>query len=387
MIPYSRQIISESDINEVLYALKADLIAQGPINENFSSKIAEHCQANFACTSNSATSALHIAYKALGLGDGDWLWTSPNTFVSTANMAIHCGAKVDFVDIDAETYNLCPNKLEDKLKLSAKNGTLPQIVVPVHFAGQSCDMEAIYHLSQKYHFKVVEDASHAIGSTYKNKVVGCCDFSDITVFSFHAIKIITSAEGGACVTNEPDLLKKMQRLTSHGIVKDQSHFIQMPEEEWWGYQQFDLGYNYRLTELQAALGLSQLHRLSEIVKKRRELAKCYDDQLYDLPSIVPPKQEDYGRSCYHLYPVLITQSATTTSRNYIMANLLKKGIGVNLHYIPVYLQPYFKKLGFERGYCPVSEEYFKNAISLPLHLGINEQDISKIVNILKDEIK
>ena len=282
MIPYGKQDINQNDIDAVISVLTSDFITQGPKVPLFEQTVAKYCAADYAVAVNSATSALHIACLALGLAEGDYLWTSPNSFVASANCALYCGAQVDFVDIDAKTYNLCADKLEEKLQLAKQNNTLPKIVMPVHFAGQSCDMQRIYALSQEYGFKIIEDASHAIGGRYLEQPVGSCQYSDITVFSFHPVKIITTAEGGLATTNQPDLAEKMYLLRNHGITRDPKLMNQPTEGDWY-YQQIDLGFNYRMTELQAALGLSQIQRLDEFVTKRHTLQQRYNELLKDLP--------------------------------------------------------------------------------------------------------
>jgi UDP-4-amino-4,6-dideoxy-N-acetyl-beta-L-altrosamine transaminase len=344
--------------------------------------VANYCHAKHGVAVNSATSALHIACLALDLGPGDWLWTSPNTFVASANCALYCGAQVDFVDINPRTYTLCPIKLEQKLHAAEKLGKLPKIVVPVHFAGQSCDMVAIHALSLKYGFKIIEDASHAIGASYRQAPVGNGSFSDITVFSFHPVKIITSAEGGMAVTNDARLATRMKKLRSHGITSDPFELEARPEAEIWNYQQKELGFNYRMTELQAALGLSQMDRLDAFVARRRLLAQRYDDKLQGL-GLVTPQQSTEGLSAYHLYPVCVDTYATGVKQKDLYKHLVAQSIVVNVHYIPVYLQPFYQRLGFVRGYCPNAENYYQHCLSIPMYSALSVQQQNSVVSKLK----
>ncbi|MDL2226363.1 UDP-4-amino-4,6-dideoxy-N-acetyl-beta-L-altrosamine transaminase [Deltaproteobacteria bacterium OttesenSCG-928-M10] len=370
MIPYGRQHIAEDDIRAVAEVLRSDWLTGGPAGPRFEAAAAGKVGATEAVAVNSATSALHIACLALGLGPGDILWTSPNTFVASANCARYCGAEVDFVDIDPLTYNLSPEALADKLRLAAKKNRLPKIVVPVHFAGQSCDMRAIADLAAQYGFKIIEDASHAIGGEYLGRPVGVCRFSDITVFSFHPVKIITTAEGGLAVTNDRELAGRMRSLRSHGITRDES-LMTGPADGPWYYQQLELGFNYRLTDLQAALGLAQLSRLELFVARRRELAARYDRLLADLPLILPHQAAE-GGSSFHLYPVMIDRRRVAKSRLEVFNRLRSGGIGVNVHYIPVHTQPYYRRLGFKPGDFPAAEEYYAAALSLPLFYGLTD---------------
>ena len=381
-IPYGRQSVSEQDIQAVVDVLRSDFLTQGPVVPAFEMRVANYCHAKHGVAVNSATSALHIACLALDLGPGDWLWTSPNTFVASANCALYCGAQVDFVDIDPLTYNLCPIKLEQKLYAAEKLGKLPKIVVPVHFAGQSCDMVAIHALSLKYGFKIIEDASHAIGASYRQAPVGNCNFSDITVFSFHPVKIITSAEGGMAVTNDARLATRMKKLRSHGITSDPFELEPRPEAEIWNYQQKELGLNYRMTELQAALGLSQMDRLDAFVARRRLLAQRYDDKLQGL-GLVTPQQSTEGLSAYHLYPVCVDTYATGVKQKDLYKHLIVQGIVVNVHYIPVYLQPFYQRLGFVRGYCPIAENYYQHCLSIPMYASLSVQQQNSVVSKLK----
>jgi len=381
-IPYGRQSVSEQDIQAVVDVLRSDFLTQGPVVPAFETRVANYCHAKHGVAVNSATSALHIACLALDLGPGDWLWTSPNTFVASANCALYCGAQVDFVDINPLTYNLCPIKLEQKLHAAEKLGKLPKIVVPVHFAGQSCDMVAIHALSLKYGFKIIEDASHAIGASYRQAPVGNGSFSDITVFSFHPVKIITSAEGGMAVTNDARLATRMKKLRSHGITSDPFELEARPEAEIWNYQQKELGFNYRMTELQAALGLSQMDRLDAFVARRRLLAQRYDDKLQGL-GLVTPQQSTEGLSAYHLYPVCVDTYATGVKQKDLYKHLIAQGIVVNVHYIPVYLQPFYQRLGFVRGYCPNAENYYQHCLSIPMYSALSVQQQNSVVSKLK----
>jgi UDP-4-amino-4,6-dideoxy-N-acetyl-beta-L-altrosamine transaminase len=384
MIPYGKQNINQDDIESVVDVLKSDYLTQGPKVPLFEKKISEYSNSKYAVAVNSASSALHIACLALGLKQGDILWTSPNSFVASANCGLYCGAKVDFVDINPLTYNLCPSELEKKLIKAKKENKLPKILIPVHFAGQSCDMKKIHLLSKDYEFKIIEDASHAIGGKYLQKPIGGCQYSDITIFSFHPVKIITTAEGGIATTNDKKLLSRMQLFRSHGITKDPKSMTKNSEGDWY-YQQIDLGFNYRMTELQAALGISQMNRLDEFVKKRHILKDRYDHLLSELPIMKPYSSSD-TYSALHLYPIQIDRDKSNFSRVKLFNELRKKGIGVNIHYIPIHTQPYFLNMGFEYGDFPVAESYYQNSISLPIfsQMSFNEQDniIDTLTSIL-----
>ena len=380
MIPYSKQNISENDVKEVVRILNSDFLTQGPQTPLFEKAVSKYCNVNYATVVNSATSALHIACKALGLKKGDVLWTSPNSYVSSANCALFCNAEVDFVDINPLTYNLCPDSLEKKLSKAKKSNRIPKIVIPVHFAGQSCDMKKIRELADHYNFKIIEDASHAIGGKYLNKKIGACDFSDITVFSFHAIKIITTGEGGLATTNNLDLFTKMQLFRNHGVTRNIDLMTKRQEGKWY-YEQIDLGYNYRITEFQAALGMSQLRKINESIKKRHILKKRYDNLLKNLPIIVPFQSKD-NYSSLHLYPIQIKRNLSNVSRLKLFNQLIEAGIGVNVHYIPIHTQPHYKKMGFKDGDFPISEAYYKNAISLPIFPNMSLQDQDKVVDVL-----
>jgi UDP-4-amino-4,6-dideoxy-N-acetyl-beta-L-altrosamine transaminase/UDP-N-acetylglucosamine 4,6-dehydratase (inverting) len=364
-IPYGRQDISEIDVDNVVKVLKSDYLTQGAVVPSFEQAVAAYCQAKHAVAVNSATSALHIACMALDVGPGDVVWTTPITFLATANCARFCGASVDFVDIDPQTYNISVTKLEEKLLQAKASGRLPKVVIPVHLCGQPCDMAAIYALGQRYGFKIIEDASHAIGGRYRNEPVGNSRYSDITVFSFHPVKIITTAEGGMAMTNDAQLAKRMQMARSHGMTRDSADMTHAPDGPWY-YQQIELGYNYRLTELHGSLGLSQLARIDEFVARRHEIAQRYTALFSTLP-ITTPWQHPDGHSAFHLYVIRLKLSKCKQSHRQVFESLRRDGIGVNLHYIPVYSQPYYAKLGFEHGYCPEAERYYSEAISLPMY--------------------
>ncbi|MDC1251183.1 UDP-4-amino-4,6-dideoxy-N-acetyl-beta-L-altrosamine transaminase, partial [Gammaproteobacteria bacterium] len=358
---------------------------QGPQLPLFEKIVADYCGAKYGVAVNSATSALHIACLALELGEGDWLWTSPNSFVASANCGVYCGAKVDFVDIDQKTYNLSVEELEKKLIRAKQLNKLPKVLVTVHFAGQSCNMKKIHRLSKEYGFYIIEDASHSIGGKYLDKPIGACQYSSITVFSFHPVKIITTAEGGLATTNSKKLSEKMNLFRSHGVTRDQSLITKRNAGPWY-YQQIDLGFNYRMTELQAVLGISQMKKLDEFVLKRHVLQEKYDTLLASLP-VIRPHQDLDSYSALHLYPIQINLDNTSKSRKQIFIELREKGIGVNVHYIPIHTQPYYKKLGFKEGDFPNSEYYYNRAISLPLFhaMSLNQQD--EVFNALKSVLK
>jgi len=374
MIPYGRQDITDEDVQSVVAVLRSDYLTQGPLVPEFERKISSYCGANFAVAVNSATSALHIACMALGLGPGDWLWTSPVTFVASANCGLYCGASVDFVDIDPKTYNLSPHELEKKLVDAEREGCLPKVVVAVHLAGQSCEMKEIYRLSKIYGFRIIEDASHAIGGSYLSAKIGACKYSDITVFSFHPVKIITTAEGGMAVTNSAELASKMSLLRSHGITRDIDSMINSSDGPWY-YEQTSLGYNYRMTELQAALGVTQMNRLDTYVTKRHELANRYVDLFQNQP-ITLPWQDPNGYSGFHLYIIRLKLNEIKKSHLEIFEYLRAKNISVNLHYIPLYKHPYYSNHGIGSSICFEAESYYAEAISLPMYptLTFSEQD-------------
>jgi len=381
MIPYGRQTINEADVQAVVDVLRSDFLTQGPVVPDFENAVARYCGSQYAIAVNSATSALHIACLALGVGKGDRVWTSPITFVASSNCALYCGASVDFVDIDPQTYNMSVACLADKLAQAEKTGRLPKVVIPVHLCGQPCNMEAIHRLSKQYGFKIIEDASHAIGGKYRGEPVGDCRYSDITVFSFHPVKIITTGEGGMALTNDAVLAKSMQLFRSHGITREIDQMTHEPDGPWY-YQQIDLGFNYRLTDLQAALGLSQMQRLDEFVAKRHALAKRYDQILSDLPIVIPWQHSD-SYSAFHLYIIRLKLEQIGKTHRDVFEALRSAGIGVNLHYIPVYLQPYYQGLGFKPGYCPEAERYYAEIISLPMFPELTMEEQDQVVNALR----
>ena len=380
MIPYGRQDIQQTDIDAVVSVLQSDFLTQGPVVPAFEAAIADYCGASHAVATNSATSALHVACMALGLGPGDWLWTSPVTFVASANCALYCGASVDFVDIDIQTFNMCAMRLEEKLVRAERDGCLPKVVVPVHLAGQSCDMAAIYKLSTRFGFKIIEDASHAIGGRYQGVPIGGCQYSDVTVFSFHPVKIVTSAEGGMATANDAALADAMRLFRSHAVTRD-SNVMRRESPGPWYYEQVGLGYNYRMTELQAALGLSQFARLDAYISRRHEIASVYDDAFAGLP-LETPYRRDNQYSAFHLYIVQVE-----ATRRYSTFNaLLERGVGVNVHYIPVHTQPHYQDLGFSAGDFPASEHYYAQAISLPMFPTLTEQQQEVVVQSLVEAL-
>ncbi len=378
MIPYGRQDIDEADIEAVVDILRSDFLTQGPTVPRFEAMLAEYCGARHAVATSSATAALHVACMALDVGPGDWVWTSPTTFVASANCALYCGARVDFVDIDPFTANMSVDRLAEKLAEARHAGKLPKVVIPVHLCGQSCDMAAIHALAQEYGFRIIEDASHGIGGRYRGKSVGGCMYSDITVFSFHPVKIITTGEGGVALTNDPVLLDRLQRHRSHGITSDRSHMLPRPPDEIWNYQQVHLGYNYRMTDIQAALGISQMAKLDTFVKRRQEIAARYDAVLASMP-ILTLRQHPDSLSSYHLYPIRVRESLCGKTQRQIYDALWKANIGVNLHYIPVYRQPYYEAMGFKAGYCPEAELYHRETISLPMFPGLSAEQQAHVI--------
>ncbi|MCV2401488.1 UDP-4-amino-4,6-dideoxy-N-acetyl-beta-L-altrosamine transaminase [Marinomonas sp. C2222] len=381
-IPYGRQSISDEDIAEVVSTLQSDFLTQGPRVVEFETTLAKKVNARYACAVNSATSSLHLACLALGVKDGDYVWTSPNTFIASANCARYCGAHVDFVDIDPNTYNMSIEALEKKLILAKQQDRLPKVVIPVHFAGQSCDMQAIAKLAKQYGFRVIEDASHAIGAKYQNKYVGNCEFSDICVFSFHPVKIITSAEGGMAVTNDENLAKHMKTHAHQGTTKDPDELTQVPGD--WYYEQHTLGFNYRMTELQAALGLSQLSRLDDFIKQRHQQFQRYQVLLKNLP-ITLPFQAESSTSSLHLFPILLPKQYPKT-RKAVFDDLRNAGIGTQIHYIPVHNQPYYQQFGFKLGDYPVAEDYYQRTLSLPMFVGLTKQQQERVALVLRDAL-
>jgi len=377
VIPYGKQDINQTDIDSVVDVLQSDFLTQGPQVPLFEKTVSDYCGAEYGVAVNSATSALHIACLALELGKGDWLWTSPNSFVASANCGLYCGAKVDFVDIDPQTYNLSAKELERKLIQAKQDSKLPKIVIPVHFAGQSCDMKRIHSLSKEYGFKIIEDASHAIGGKYLDQPIGGCQYSDITVFSFHPVKIITTAEGGLATTNDEKLSERMQLFRSHGVTRDPSLMTKLSEGGWY-YQQVNLGFNYRMTELQAALGVSQMKRIDEFITNRHTLQESL---LSSLP-IVKPYQDRDSYSALHLYPIQIDLDSVDKDREKIFDELRQNGIGVNVHYIPIHTQPYYLQFGFKVGDFPNSESYYNRAISIPLFHTMTVEQQDEVLNVL-----
>jgi UDP-4-amino-4,6-dideoxy-N-acetyl-beta-L-altrosamine transaminase len=384
-VPYGKQDISEQDIQSVVDVLQSDFLTQGPQVPAFEQALVDYTGATHAFAVNSATSALHIACLALGLGKGDVLWTSPITFVASANCGLYCGADVDFVDIDQKTYNLCPVELEKKLIAAKQSGKLPKVVVPVHLCGQPCDMEKIWALSQEFGFKIIEDASHAIGGSYKETKVGSCKYSDITVFSFHPVKIVTTAEGGAALTNDAEIAKKLELLRSHGVTREPL-LMENESHGGWYYEQVDLGFNYRMTELQAALGVSQMQRLDAFIANRHKFADIYYQELKNLP-ITLPYQLPETHSGLHLFVIRLQLENLQKSHKEIFDELRANNIGVNLHYIPVHTQPYYQKLGFNWGDFPKAEEYYREAISIPMFHAMTEAQQQQVISTLKDVIK
>jgi len=381
LIPYGRQSISDADIEAVVEVLKSDFLTQGPVVPAFEEAVASRCGADYGVAMNSATSALHLACMSLGVGPGDAVWTSPITFVASSNAALYCGADVDFVDIDERTYNLCPIRLEEKLDRAAAAGTLPKVIIPVHLAGQSCDMVAIHAAASRHGVRIIEDASHAIGGSYRSEPIGSCKFSDITVFSFHPVKIVTTGEGGMAMTNDHELAELMRLDRTHGITRDPAR-LQHDDVGPWYYEQQRLGFNYRMTDICAALGLSQLTRIDEFIARRREIAAAYDAAFADLPVKTPWQHPDTA-SAWHLYVVRVDQRQTGRSHRAIFDELREAGIGVNLHYIPVYRQPYYRELGFGQGHCPNAEAYYAEAISLPIYPSMTDEEQDFVVAAFK----
>lgn len=385
MIPYGRQDISQEDIDAVIEVLRSDFLTQGPKVPQFEAEMAKYCDAKNAVAVNSATSALHIACLALGLAKEDWLWTTPITFVASSNCALYCGAKVDFVDIDPRTYNLDPAALERKLIAAETAGTLPKIVVPVHLCGEPCDMQAIHALSQRFGFKIIEDASHAVGGGYHCQKIGACQYSDVTVFSFHPVKIITTAEGGLAMTNDPDLAQRMELFRSHGITRDPALMTHDADGGWY-YQQIELGYNYRMTEIQAALGVSQMERLDSFVARRHKIADRYDRLLASLPVTTPVRGHE-GYSGLHLYVIRLKLDQISPTHSQVFDRLRSAGIGVNLHYIPIHTQPYYQTMGFKAGDYPEAEAYYHEAISLPMFPNLSEDQQDTVIAALTQAVQ
>lgn len=385
MIPYARQDISEADIRAVVEVLNSDWLTQGPAIERFEKAVADYCGVKYAVAVCNATVALHLSCLSAGLKPGGLLWTSANTFVASANCALYCGADVDFVDIDFATYNMSIPALEEKLAEAKRRGKLPDVVVPVHFAGQSCEMHRIGELAHEYGFTVIEDASHAIGGEYQGDKIGSCTYSGITVFSFHPVKIITTGEGGMILTDREDIRQKAMLLRSHGITRNPALMEHAPDGPWY-YEQIELGFNYRMTDIQAALGASQLDRLNDFVGRRRFLAGRYDELLRDLPVVLPFQHPD-TLSSWHLYVIRLKSDEIKYSHREVFESLRNKGVNVNLHYMPVHLQPYYQKLGFRPGEFPEAELYYHEAISLPIYYGLTDESQDIVVDALKESLR
>lgn len=385
MIPYGRQSIDKADIDAVVKVLQSDFITQGPAVPEFEEAVCRYADVKYGVAVNSGTSALHIACLALDLGHGDLLWTTPITFVASANCALYCGAEVDFVDIDPVTWNVSVEKLKEKLSHAKLKNRLPKVVALVHFGGLSCDMEAIHALSKQYGFRIIEDACHAIGGKYQGKPVGCCEYSDITIFSFHPVKIITTAEGGMAMTNNEDLASKMALLRNHGITRDAEKMTRPPDGLWY-YQQIELGYNYRMTDIQAALGISQLKRIDEFVSRRHEIANQYNKLMEG----IPVRSQLQPKNCYsamHLYVIRLQTEHITKTHRQVFEGLRSNGIGVNVHYIPVHTQPWYAKMGYRKGDFPNAERYYEQAISLPMFPELSEDQVVEVAGALKSLIR
>ncbi|MBL9144534.1 MAG: UDP-4-amino-4,6-dideoxy-N-acetyl-beta-L-altrosamine transaminase [Verrucomicrobiaceae bacterium] len=380
VLPYGRQLLDDEDIEEVVRVLRSDFLTQGPAIERFEKAVTAWCGASHGIAMANGTATLHLACKALDVGHGDSVWTSPITFVASANCARYCGAKVDFVDVDPGTVNLCPDRLAAKLEQAEKNGTLPKVVIPVHFAGQNCAMDRIHALSQKYGFRIIEDAAHALGGTYLNERVGNCRWSDMVSHSFHPVKIITSGEGGMITTNDPALAQRVSMLRTHGITRDASLMTSKSHGPWY-YQQIELGYNYRMTDIQAALGASQMNKLDAFAARRRVIADLYDQALAGLP-LRPLARDPQGVSGWHLYMIRLNLGEISRNRREVFESLRAQGIGVNVHYIPVHLQPDYAKLGFTSGMFPEAERYYEEAITLPMFPAMKDSDVERVRSAL-----
>ncbi|HET6280468.1 MAG TPA: UDP-4-amino-4,6-dideoxy-N-acetyl-beta-L-altrosamine transaminase [Polyangia bacterium] len=385
MIPYGRQSISEDDVEAVAATLRSDWLTQGPAIDRFEKKVAEYCGARFGVAVSNGTAALHVACRAAGLGPGDLCWTTPNSFVASANAALYCGAAVDFVDIDPHTYNIDPVSLEAKLLSAHKLGRLPKVVIPVHFSGQSCRMDAIATLAIRFGFTIIEDACHAIGGSFQGARIGSGVTAAMTVFSFHPVKIVTTGEGGMVMTNDPALRRRLLRLRSHGITREPDELEHNGDEPWY-YEQQELGWNYRITDLQAALGISQMSRIDAFVARRAELAGLYDNLLKAVPVTLPHRDRDLA-SAHHLYVIqLDPQRGAVRSRREVFKGMRARGIGVNVHYIPIPAQPYYRRLGFHPEAYPKASAYYRNAITLPLYPDMTSSDVQRVVDALTAEL-
>lgn len=384
MIPYGRQDITEEDILAVKEVLNSDFLTQGPTVPKFESVVKDYCNSNYAVAVNSATSALHIACLALGVQKGDTVWTTANTFVASANCALYCGASIDFIDINIDNFNICIDQLENKLIEAKKNNSLPKLIIPVHMCGQSCDMKRIHELGKIYNFKIIEDASHAVGGEYLGSKVGSCKYSDISIFSFHPVKIITTGEGGMAITNDQDLAKKMELFRSHGITRDPDMFENDTHGDWY-YEQLVLGFNYRMTDIHAAIGLSQFKRIDKYIDARNIIAEKYNDNLSSFPLKLPSINSNI-KSSFHLYVILLEENDTNYHKK-VFSSLREKKILVNLHYLPVYFHPYYKKLGFKKGICPNAELFYNKAISIPIYPTLTIKDQDYIVESLAESLE
>ena len=383
MIPYGKQNINKEDINSVIEVMKSDFLTQGPVTPLFENELQSFCNAKYAVATINATSALHLACLSIGITKGDIVWTSPISFVASANCVLYCGGEIDFVDIDSKTYNISIDSLENKLVQAKKDNKLPKAIIPVHLSGQSCDMEKIAELSEKYGFKIIEDASHAIGAKYDGTPVGSCQFSDITVFSFHPVKIITTCEGGACLTNNKEIYEKIYNLRSHGIVRNQKDMINEKEGSWY-YEQKYLGFNYRLNDLQSALGINQIKRLTTFIKKRHQIVSLYNELFENNENVITPYQHEKSFSSFHLYIIKVSNKEGF-NRKEIFERLRGQGYQVNVHYIPIYRQPFFSNK-FKKEDYPSSEDYYSKSISLPIFPYLEQKDIKKVVDIINNKI-